>query len=254
MAELTDKEYEELIADTLNQELEGEEEERLSIAYGEVLDEKSKARAPRRWKKFIGEAAKESLEGAGKEAGTARTAVERMGKWLGKREELTTKGKPKQGKTRIHRLGEGASHFAAGALKSVIPTPSGLSMDDKIALYFGKGSAAKTGTTVATNPFAQLEARMATGPNLAGMMHRTDLSALRAAGAPPVVQDVYQEIVANGDVDTRRNVVDDMLRLGHSAKDANKAITALERTGYIERTGLKQNGSPEYQITITVSK
>lgn len=149
----------------------------------------------------------------------------------------------KPGKTRFERVSRGVA-------KAFAPN---WTEEYKRQMYFGRPSIESI-PTVSNNPFAQLQQRMATGPNLAGMMHRTDLSALRAAGAPPIVQDVYQEIKANGDVDTRKNVVDDMVRMGYSSAEAGKAVTALERAGYIEKTGLRQNGSPEYRITISVER
>ncbi|KKK48121.1 hypothetical protein LCGC14_3148310, partial [marine sediment metagenome] len=85
----------------------------------------------------------------------------------------------------------------------------------------------------------------------AGQMHQTDLSGLRELtklGAPPVVKDVYTEIQANGDRDSHRNVVNDMVQLGHSSGEASQAIRDLEGAKFITKDGTKEQGSPVYII------
>lgn len=156
----------------------------------------------------------------------------RAGKWL-----VTPQG--------TGRGGRGKGSTPAGQISRAF-SPN-LSREERIALYFGKASPATTGTTVATNPFTQLQAKMASGPNTAGMMHRADLSLLRRAGAPPYVQAAYAEIVANNDVDSLRNIKDDMQRLGYSSEDTRVAISILSRLGLIERVGA-QGGSPVYAV------
>ena len=178
-------------------------------------------------------------------------------KLLSEREELGKGGKPKRGKPRWARM-------ASGAVEAL-----GQPKEKKMALLFGRAPKELYDVSPGTVPAARalmpgmtpagaLHGQMAGAGGMipAGAAHNVSLQGLRELVMPPNLrpaeQAAFAEIHRNGDVDTRKNVTTDLRQLGFSSREADGAITSLERKGHIEKTGMRQDGSPEFQITITV--